>query len=487
MHKLLLKFGLRYDDPLEERRFVQRFTLDDLGRTQAAMVLGAFVYCSFSAMDWILSPDAWAVATTIRLGVAGLVLLPATLLLTRPAAHPWAEQIYLVYCVVPGCMLSVIYVFLRPSFDHGAAGMIVVILFVSTLLPLRVPSFALFAVLTWTCFAVFETIAIHDNPGFVLVNNAEIGAAFALSLYGVGAREFRARRQFRTTQALQIETERSEAMLADLRAAQAHLVQAEKLGALGQLVAGVAHEINTPIGLAITTATAFDNNLMQLRRTVNSGQVRRSELNRGIDRLDEGSALIFSNLMRAADLIHNFKQVATDQAAEDRRRFDVRDWLVELMSTLGPLLRRKGHQVRLTCAEGIVLDSYPGALAQVVSNLALNAVVHAFPDGRAGTLAIDVVRLGTAQIRLVFRDDGTGIPQENLQRIFDPFFTTRRDKGSTGLGLHIVYNLVTSTLQGRVELESHETIGTVFTIDLPAALSPALHTGPGVGLEQEHG
>jgi two-component system, NtrC family, sensor kinase len=471
MHRLLLKLGLRFEDPAEERRFVRHFTLDDLGRTQAAMVLGAFVYCSFSAMDWILSPDAWAVATALRLAVALLVLLPATFLLTRPRAHPWAEQIYLVYCVVPGCVLSLIYVFLRPSFDHGAAGMIVVILFVSTLLPLRVSSFGVFAVLTWACFALFETVATHDNPGLALVNNAEIGAAYALSLYGVGAREFRARRQFRTRQELEVEQERSEGTLAELRAAQAHLVQAEKLGALGQLVAGVAHEINTPIGLALTTSTAFDTNLAELRRTVNSGQVRRSDLVQGLDRLSEGSALVFSNLMRAADLIQSFKQVATDQAAEDRRSFDVHDWLVELMSTLGPLLRRKGHHVRLTCARGIVLDSYPGALAQVVSNLALNAVIHAFPEGHAGTIAIDVVRLDDAQIRFIFRDDGKGIPAENLQRIFDPFFTTQRDKGSTGLGLHIVYNLVTLTLQGRIDLNSEEGIGTRITIDIPAVIS----------------
>ena len=470
MRKLLLRLGLRFDDRDDERRFVRQFTLDDLARTQAAMVLGALVYCSFSAMDWILSPDAWAVATSLRLGVAVLVLLPATYLLARPGAHPWAETIYFVYCVVPGCMLSVIYVFLRPSFDHGAAGLIVVFLFVSTLLPLRVPSFAAFAVLTWTCFALFETVATHENPGLALVNNAEIGAAYALSLYGVGAREFRARRQFRTAHELQVQTGRSEATLAELRATQVHLVQAEKLAALGQLVAGVAHEINTPIGLALTTSTAFDDNLRQLRRTVSSDQVRRSELVQGIDRLSEGSALVFSNLTRAADLVHNFKQVATDQAAEDRRSFDVHDWLVELMSTLEPLLRRKGHEVRLACAGGIVLDSYPGALAQVVSNLALNAVIHAFPDGCAGLLAIDVTRLGDAAIRIVFRDDGRGIPRENLQRIFDPFFTTRREEGSTGLGLHIVYNLVTSTLHGRIEIESDAATGTRFTIDLPAAL-----------------
>ncbi|MGE7413280.1 sensor histidine kinase [Methylobacterium tarhaniae] len=467
MHKLLLRLDLRFDDPHDEKRFVRQFTLDDLGRTQAAMVLGAFVYCSFSAMDWILSPEAWAAATAIRLAVALLVLLPATLLLSRPSARPWAERIYLVYCVVPGCMLSVIYVFLRPSFDHGAAGMIVVILFVSTLLPLRVPSFTLFAVLTWTCFALFETIATHDNPGLTLVNNAEIGAAYALSLYGVGAREFRARRQFRTTQELQVEKERSEVALTELRAMQAHLVQSEKLAALGQLVAGVAHEINTPIGLALTTSTAFDHCLGQLRCSVAAGQISRSQLTQCVEQLSEGTRLIFSNLTRAADLVHSFKQVAVDQAMEDRRSFDVRDRLVELMSTLGPLLRRKGHEVRLACAGGIVLDSYPGALAQVISNLALNAVLHAYPDDRTGTLAIDVARLDEARIQIVFRDDGIGIAIRNMQKIFDPFFTTRRDKGNIGLGLHIVYNLVTSTLNGYIRFHSIENIGTEFIIDLP--------------------
>lgn len=471
MHALMLKLGLRFDDPHDEKRFVRQFTLDDLSRTQAAMVLGAVVYCSFSAMDWILSPDAWGPATALRLAVALLVLLPATVLLSWPPARPFAEKIYLVYCVVPGCMLSVIYVFLRPSFDHGAAGMIVVILFVSTLLPLRVPSFTVFAVLTWTCFALFETIASHDIPGLTLVNNAEIGAAYALSLYGVGAREFRARRQFRTTEELQVEKERSEAALAELRATQAHLVQAEKLAALGQLVAGVAHEINTPIGLALTTSTAFEHHVGELRRSVASGQVSRSQLTHCVDQLSEGTRLIFSNLSRAADLVQNFKQVAVDQAVEDRRVFDVRDWLVELMSTLGPLLRRKGHEVRLACPEGISLDSHPGALAQVVSNLALNAILHAYPDGRTGRLAIDVTRLDDGRIRIVCRDDGQGIPAENLKRIFDPFFTTRRDRGSTGLGLHIVYNLVTATLQGRIELESREDVGTTVTIDLPATLS----------------
>jgi two-component system NtrC family sensor kinase len=473
MYTFLTRLGLRFEQVADEDRFVERFTLDDLGRTRAAMVLGAFVYCAFAVWDWILDPTIWTTTLAIRLAVAALVLLPLTAALARPSAQRWAEAIYLAYCLVPGCVLSLIYLLLEPGFDHAAAGMIIVILFVSTLLPLRLPSLVAFCVVTWIVFAVCESFATHERAGLRFVNNFEIGMAYALSLYAVGARELRARRQFRTEQALRRETLRSEEALRELREAQAHLVQAEKLASLGQLVAGVAHEINTPIGLALTTSTAIDGDLKRLVRSIESGQLRRSELTQGIARLSEGMRLLFANLTRAADLVHSFKQVAIDQANEERRRFELRGWLLELMSTLEPLLRRKGHDVRLSCEAGIVIDSYPGALAQVLSNLALNAVIHGFPGGRTGVLDLTVSRLGARDLRIVFADNGAGIPAENLRKVFDPFFTTRRDQGSTGLGLHIVFNLVVSTLGGQIELESGPDRGTRFTIDLPLTLGAA--------------
>ncbi|ACA19894.1 integral membrane sensor signal transduction histidine kinase [Methylobacterium sp. 4-46] len=470
MRKLLSRLGLRFEAPAAERAFVTRFTLDDLPRTRAAMLLGAFIYCAFAVWDWILDPAHWTETLFLRLAVALAVLLPATAALSWPAARRWAEEIYLGYCVVPGCVLSLIYLRLGPGFDHAAAGMIIVILFVSTLLPLRLPSLAAFCGLTWLCFAVCETFAVHERAGMRFVNNFEIGMAYALSLYAVGAREVRARRQFRTEEALRREKERSEMALSELREAQAHLVQAEKLAALGQLVAGVAHEINTPIGLALTTSTAAEGDLRQLQRAVESGQLRRSDLTQGLARLSEGMRLLFSNLTRAADLVHSFKQVAVDQASEEKRTFDLRGWLEDLMSTLGPLVRRKGHAVRIRCEDGIVLDSHPGALAQVISNLALNAIVHGYPDGRSGVLDVAASRSGEDRLRIIVADDGIGIPPEHLGRVFDPFFTTGRDKGSTGLGLHIVFNLVASTLQGQIALSSSEGGGACFTIDLPLSV-----------------
>jgi signal transduction histidine kinase len=181
--------------------------------------------------------------------------------------------------------------------------------------------------------------------------------------------------------------------------------------------------------------------------------------------------LLFSNLTRAADLVHSFKQVAVDQATEERRSFELHCWLDDLLSTLGPLVRRKGHTVRIRCENGIVLDSHPGALAQVISNLALNAIVHGYPDGRSGVLEVSASCSGEGRLHIIVADDGVGIPPENLRKVFDPFFTTRRGKGSTGLGLHIVFNLVTSTLRGQIALSSNGDRGTRFTIDLPISLA----------------
>lgn len=471
MHALLAKLGLRFTEPADERLFVERFTLDDLGRTQAAMVLGALVYCAFAAWDRIVDPIAWTTTLAMRAAVAIIVLLPLTAALSLRRARAWAEPIYLAYCLAPGCALSVIYLALERGFAHASAGMIIVILFVATLLPLRLPALAVFCAATWSCFATCEAFARHDQPGLSFVNNFEIGMAYALSLYAVGAREIRARLHFRTEQAVQREKGRSEAALAELRAAQAHLVQSEKLAALGQLVAGVAHEVNTPIGLALTIVTTIDADVKQLALVVDGGQVRRSELVQAVARLREGAQLAFVNLTRATELLRNFKQVAVDQSSEIQRDFEISEWLHDLMSTLGPLLRQRGHEVRIHCEAGIVLSSYPGALGQVISNLALNAIHHAFADGRCGVLDLRVSRVTPNDLRIVFTDDGAGIPADDLPRVFDPFFTTGRGRGSTGLGLHIVHNLVVSTLGGQIRLASEAGWGTQATIDLPLSVA----------------
>jgi signal transduction histidine kinase len=277
----------------------------------------------------------------------------------------------------------------------------------------------------------------------------------------------------RREQALRRAKEKADSALEELRRTQAELIQAEKLASLGQLVAGVAHEINTPVGIALTTATTLSEEVQNFGDMANSGQVSRTRFTHFVDRMREGSQLLFSNLTRAAELVHSFKQVAADQVSSERRSFRVSAWAHELLTSLRPVLRKSGHEVSIECPDDLSLDTYPGALAQVITNLIMNAVVHAFPPGVSGRLTLRVNRLPSGNVRIVFADNGRGIPAEDLGRVFDPFFTTARSGGNTGLGLHIVYNLVTSRLQGRIEVESEAGEGTRFTITLPASVAEA--------------
>lgn len=311
-------------------------------------------------------------------------------------------------------------------------------------------------------------ISLAEDPSAGLLassgRNDELGAM-------AGAANFFVTEIGRREQALRQAKEQADETLHELRETQANLIQAEKLASLGQLVAGVAHEINTPIGVALTTSTALEHDVRKLGASIESGRILRSELVQTTGRLAEGTRLIFANLERAVDLIHSFKQVAADQASGERRSFEMRDWLHDLMVSLGPVLRKRGHEVAVNCPEGLTVDGYPGALAQVLTNLVMNAVVHAYPEGQAGHMTVTVTQPRPGWLRIRFEDDGRGIASEHLGKVFDPFFTTRRDRGSTGLGLHIVYNLVTVKLQGRIELESQLGRGACFVIDLPATIA----------------
>jgi signal transduction histidine kinase len=266
--------------------------------------------------------------------------------------------------------------------------------------------------------------------------------------------------------------------LADLRRTQAELIQSEKMASLGQLVAGVAHEINTPVGVALTTATQMGEEARHFVQEAEGAQLRRSRLLAFVERMNEGSRLLYANLTRAADLVQSFKQVAADQVSGEHRTFDLKDWLPELVTSLGPVLRKRGLSVRIDCPEGLTMSTFPGALGQVVTNLVVNAAVHGYPPGQPGTLHLSALRDGPGRIALVVADDGKGMPPDVQARIFDPFFTTARQHGSTGLGLHIVYNLVVQTLKGRIAVDSAPGRGTRFTVTLPVSVPAAETPGP---------
>ncbi len=252
-----------------------------------------------------------------------------------------------------------------------------------------------------------------------------------------------------------------------LQVAQRQLVEHEKLAALGSLVAGVAHELNTPLGNSLVTASGLQDKTNQLDSQLRSKQLHLSELQNYVGEMQEGMGMILRSLQTAANLVVNFKQVAADRTNEQRRSFDLMQTTHEVVATLMSQIRAGGHSIHLDIDPTIHLESYPGAYGQVLTSLISNAVAHAFAGREKGAIHLIAKHAKAGTVLLHFRDNGTGIAQHNLKHIFDPFFTTRLGQGGNGLGLSISYNLVTSVLQGQITVESTLGSGTEFTLELP--------------------
>jgi signal transduction histidine kinase len=238
------------------------------------------------------------------------------------------------------------------------------------------------------------------------------------------------------------------------------------MAALGSLVAGIAHEINTPLGIGVTAASHIELAVRALNERFARGELTRQDMEGFLGNATEACEMVLANLQRAADLIRSFKQVAVDQSSGARRRFSLKPYLEEVLRSLGPQLRRTRHEVLLDCPANLEIDSYPGAYSQLVTNLVLNSLSHGFDGIEQGRIEIEVQREGQS-LRLRYRDNGRGIAPEHLPKIFDPFFTTKRGLGGSGLGLHVVYNLVTQTLGGTIECRSTPGEGVSFEVDLP--------------------
>lgn len=296
----------------------------------------------------------------------------------------------------------------------------------------------------------------HDELGDVIRGFNQIQRRLKSTILRIREAEDAARRSAQqTTQALQ-----------DLRQTQESLLQAERLASLGSLVAGVAHEINTPVGIALTSASVLKSATDELQEAVNTTGLKKSDIMRYLDTASESARLIMNNAYRAAHLIHSFKQIAVDQTSEARRPFGLKEYVDEIVSSLQPKLKKTPIKLTQALPPDIVLDSYPGAFAQVITNLTLNCVEHAFEADTPGEIQISA-RLDGDTVELHVTDDGKGIAPEVLDRIFDPFFTTRRGQGGTGLGLNIVYNLIAKQFGGTITVASTLGEGTHFTLRIP--------------------
>ncbi len=278
--------------------------------------------------------------------------------------------------------------------------------------------------------------------------------------------ELESRVQHRTQELAAANTQLEET-LDTLQRAQQELVRTEKLASLGSLVAGIAHELSTPVGNSLTVATTLVDRTRTFAEEAAGGPLRRSSLADFVAQVRQASDLLVRSLLSASELIGRFKRVAVDQTSAQRRRFDLAETLEEVVTTLRPQIKKTRHHIELAVPDGIDMLSYPGPIGQVIINLVNNALVHGFEDLAAGVVRIEAAVEAPDRVRVTVKDNGRGIPDEYQSRIFDPFFTTRLGQGGSGLGLHIVFNIVTRVLGGRTSVISRPGEGAAFVLDLP--------------------
>jgi signal transduction histidine kinase len=272
----------------------------------------------------------------------------------------------------------------------------------------------------------------------------------------------------KTEDELRTSKEKAEGALLELNAAQQNLIDAERLAALGGLVAGVAHEVNNPIGISLTVASSLSRRVEMFEAELKSDSpLRRSQLEEFVRTSRDAAQQLVGNLHRAGELIQSFKQVAVDRSHAERRQFSLSEATDQIIASLRPVLKKAPIALSVDVPEGLVIDGYPGSYGQILTNLFLNAANHAFADRRSGAIAISARPRGADDVEIIFADNGAGMTPDVQRQAFDPFFTTRRNEGGTGLGLHIVYNLVTQQLGGRMMLDSRLGQGTTFRIIMP--------------------
>lgn len=267
---------------------------------------------------------------------------------------------------------------------------------------------------------------------------------------------------------LQIEVEERRIAEETLRDTQRELIATEKLAALGGLVAGIAHEINTPVGIGVTAASHLSDSIKNFESRYRAGEMRRSDLDDFLSSLSDLNTMVEENLLRASRLIKSFKEVAVDQTAEDEREFNLREYVEQVVMSLSPKLRTTSVRVSVDAIDPtLVLKTAPGPIAQILTNLIMNSLIHGFDENMSGEISISARQVST-DLELLYSDSGKGISRENLKRIFEPFFTTKRSHGGSGLGMHLVYNIVTKKYSGKITCTSELNRGVLFRMTFPA-------------------
>jgi len=314
----------------------------------------------------------------------------------------------------------------------------------------------------------YGVIIVQSYDDQVLYTQSDLDIlAFMASHVAVAIARMRADREIRRAkEALEEQNAALESALESLKEAQGELVRQEKLASLGRLVAGVAHEINTPLGICVTATSHLVEELRLTREELANGALDEDGLQQFFGIVDQSLRIMTTNTQRAAALVRSFKQVAVDQSADDIRSFNLRRYLDEVLLSLQPKLKGKPVTVEVECPEQINMASFPGALSQVVTNMVVNSLVHGFEAGEGGTIRIHVT-VDDELVELNYSDDGVGMDNAALAQLFDPFYTTKRGTGGSGLGAHILYNLVTGALGGTVKVLSSPGLGLHYKLRFP--------------------
>lgn len=245
-----------------------------------------------------------------------------------------------------------------------------------------------------------------------------------------------------------------------------YIIETEKAASLGNLVAGVAHEINTPLGVSISTASHIDLLNQKNLELIEQGKMTKEDLIEYFDSIGEATHLLNNNLNRAASLVKSFKKIAVNQSSEVRVKFNLKETIEDVILSLRGAYKRQQHQIKLNCDADIEVNSFPGAYSQIITNLMMNSIEHGFKDTMNGIIRIEC-QLRSNELILIYEDNGKGIDAENMKKIFDPFFTTNRQNGNSGLGMNVIYNIITQTLFGKITLESEVDQYTRFIIEIP--------------------
>ena len=457
-------------------RAVERYRLRAIIAIQTAFFIGAFALFAFVTGSWkvmlcivgsgLLSLTSIALAWRQRTWPAAVILGAQFLVLPTYLAYLGLGTFDSVILIYPAGMMSISVVGRpRQTALFAMATMLCVALVAVATLNNVTGNRMIVPIVTENPVDIVATLVIIAFAGIVAtyVSTILTGLLRALAAHQETLEE----RILRRTRDLAASNDELRQAVHNLDQARVELVRGEKLAGLGSLVAGVAHELNTPIGNSAMAASTLLHEVKHFKQQFDAGILRKSELQTFLNRCSEGTELIVSASHRAADLVASFKQVAVDQTSDRRRRFELDEVVKDVLRSISPSFKGREWTIDSDIAAHIQCDGYPGPLGQVIGNLVQNAVFHGFRDRKQGHIQIAATLTEPGQMRITVRDDGHGIPADALGRIFDPFFTTRLGQGGSGLGLTIVHNLVTTVLGGRISVESTPGVGSCFTLDLP--------------------